>query len=412
MTSMYQTETDIGKATDVDPDRVAGWLRARVPGATVVFFGGIHGNEPAGLRALERVLYTLEGTDGGLEAGTLVGIRGNLKALRDSARYLDRDLNRIWLPGYLPGAGSSTEKKRFRETGELLEIHALLGKVLAEGTPPFYFIDLHTTSSESPPFVTMNDAVINRKFASLFPVPVILGIEEYLTGPLLNYINELGYVSLGFESGKHEDPAAVENAEDFIWQVLAHTGVYGRQDSAGIRERNERLSRAAGRDHYFYEVVYRHHLDRPETFTMEPGFRSFQRVPRDTLLGFDRGKPVQTRSDSIVFMPLYQEQGEEGFFLIRRIPAWALRFSSWLRRFRIHHVLAGLPGIRWAAPGSDTLLVNLRIARFFSKKLFHLLGYRVIRQDRTHLQLSNRERSARTEAYEDEFWFRRKSSSP
>ena len=35
------------------------------------------------------------------------------------------------------------------------------------------------------------------------------GIEEYLNGPLLSYINELGYVAFGFEGGQHDDISAI-----------------------------------------------------------------------------------------------------------------------------------------------------------------------------------------------------------
>ena len=44
--------------------------------------------------------------------------------------------------------------------------------------------------------------------------PIVLGIEEYLQGPLLSYINTLGYVSLGFESGQHDNKQAILKAMD------------------------------------------------------------------------------------------------------------------------------------------------------------------------------------------------------
>ena len=288
----------------------------------------------------------------------------------------------------------------------------LIKRLLREEQPPFYFVDLHTTSSPTLPFVTINDAVINRKFSSLFPVPVILGIEEYLDGPLLSYINELGYVSLGFESGQHQEEEAVENAVDFVWLALRFTELLEEGADPDGPERPIRLREAALGDHHFYEVFYRHALEDPTGFRMARGFRSFQKAARGTLLAHDRGEPVYMKRKGLLFMPLYQQQGEEGFFLIRRIPSWALRLSAWLRKFRFQDTLVWLPGVRWEQPGSDRLLVNLKIARFFSKPLFHLLGYRSRKRDPTHLALSNRERAARNQDYLNTYWFQRHDLNP
>jgi hypothetical protein len=44
------------------------------------------------------------------------------------------------------------------------------------------------------PFITINDALINLKFSNCSPISIVLEIEEYLEGPILNYLNSLGYV--------------------------------------------------------------------------------------------------------------------------------------------------------------------------------------------------------------------------
>ncbi len=394
------------------PDRLIGLCRSARPGPTLVCFGGIHGNEPAGVRALESVFAALGPDSRALACGCFVGIRGNLPALEEKVRFLREDLNRLWTRPRIQRALAKEEGAKSVEEKELTEILGLIARLLRDERPPFYFVDLHTTSSPTLPFVTINDAVINRNFSSLFPVPVILGIEEYLEGPLLSYINELGYVSLGFESGQHEEEEAVVNAVDFVWLALGFAGLLEEGADPEGPQRPIRLREAALGDHNFYEVFHRHALADASGFRMVRGFRSFQKAPRGTLLAHDQGKPVYMKRNGLLFMPLYQDQGEEGFFLIRRIPVWALRFSAWLRKFRFQDSLVWLPGVRWEHPGSDRLLVNLKIARFFSKPLFHLLGYRSKRRDRTHLVLSNRERAARNQDYRNTPWFRRMEPNP
>jgi hypothetical protein len=369
----------------------------------VVFFGGIHGNEPAGVAALTEVYETLQRQGNVLEKGALIGIRGNLPALVQKERFLDHDLNRIWSRSRLDSVLAKQDPERSSEEKELVLIYELIQELLESYAPPFYFIDLHTTSSRTRPFITINDSIINRYFSRIFPVPVILGIEEYLEGPLLSYINELGYVALGFESGTHDDPVAITNAVDFIWLTLVYTGLL--PDYPGREDSFKRLDRASESDHDFYEVFYRHELPASHSFRMNEGFWSFQPLPKGTVLGSEAGAPVAMQKKGILFMPLYQKQGEEGFFLIRKTPAWALKLSAKLRKWKTHELLTRMPGVRWADSGEDKLLVNLSVARFLNRPIFHLLGYRSRQRDKTHLLISNREHKAKNDDYKNTFWF-------
>ena len=174
-------------------------LQGNKSGPTVVFFAGIHGNEPAGVFALKHVFKELKSKNSALK-GQLFGVAGNLGALNRHVRFQTVDLNRIWFPERIKNirANKQADIEEEKELKALLEV---LNNILEKATPPFYFIDLHTTSSDTAPFIVLNDSLLNRKYASNYPLPIILGIEEYLEGALLSYINELGYVSLGFESG-------------------------------------------------------------------------------------------------------------------------------------------------------------------------------------------------------------------
>ena len=77
----------------VSIDRVLFEIKGQKNGPTVIFFGGIHGNEPAGIFALETVLSKLETKNVG---GSIYAITGNLKALKEGKRYINKDLNRLW----------------------------------------------------------------------------------------------------------------------------------------------------------------------------------------------------------------------------------------------------------------------------------------------------------------------------
>lgn len=90
-------------------------------------------------------------------------------------------------------------------------------------------------------------------------------------------------------------------------------------------------------------------------------------------------------------MPLYQSSGEDGFFIIRRVPAWALRLSIVLRKLKFERFLTWLPGVSRSKHHPDALIVNKRIARFLAIQIFHLLGYRRKQADGDVMIFSRRE---------------------
>ncbi|MEP3210922.1 MAG: succinylglutamate desuccinylase/aspartoacylase family protein [Maribacter sp.] len=384
--------------------RFIGQVVGEEKGPSLIFFGGIHGNEPAGVKALEHLFNTLEKNVFKIR-GTLVGIRANLPALLQGKRFLDQDLNRLWTEEKMAEIKAKPSAEREREEMELLELEQLIGEILIAYEPPFYFIDFHTTSSKTLPFITINDALINRKFSQQFPLPIILGIEEFLEGPLLSRMNKLGYVSLGFESGQHVAESAVKNSIAFLWLTLVFAGALPKQDVLHFDSYYEELRSSANEDSNFYEVTYRHELRKRDDFSMLNGYTSFQKVTKGTFMAIQNRKKILAKENSILFMPLYQKQGAEGFFLIKKTPKWALKISTLFRKSKFDRLLCLLPGISWSSTTKESLLVNLSVARYFTKSFFHLLGYRNRQVDKTQIIMHNRERAAKNEMYRNTPWY-------
>jgi len=384
--------------------RLIGKISGQENGPTFVFFGGIHGNEPAGILALEKVFKDLQSQALPIK-GNIYGIRGNLRGLFAGKRFLDHDLNRLWTNAKIPIIKSKTTSELSIEEQELLEIYSLISEILRAHEKPFYFVDIHTTSSKTVPFITINDALINRKFSKCFPLPVVLGIEEYLEGPLLSYVNERGYVSLGIESGQHDDIEAVDNAISFVWIALVSAEMIEVSELPQLKVHFHKLKNATYGNRSFYEIRSRRELLPGDQFKMEEGFQSFEKVPGGILLAEHNGEEILAPRDSIIFMPLYQEQGKEGFFFIRKIPNWALRVSEFLRRFNWDNFFIAFPGVSRTV-NRKNLKVNPRVAKFFMRPIFHLFGYRRSILDGTKVVMSNRERSSKKEMYCKTRWYR------
>ena len=392
------------KALDstISVDRIIGKHTNHKPGPTVVFFGGIHGNETAGVFALEKVFKSINPKN---IQGTMYAISGNLKALNAHQRYLEEDLNRMW--HYDTINFENSNNKNLNELEEQQELYQLIHHILESETGPFYFIDLHTTSSQSLPFITINDALINRKFSSLFPVPIVLGIEEYLEGPLLSYINQLGYVSLGFEAGQHDDYESVISSEAFIYLTLFFTGVIEEKTIANYNTHYSGLLKSSNELNDIFEIVHLHRLNNRETFKMKPNYKSFQNINKGEVIASSEGQDIQSSYTAKIFMPLYQNKGKEGFFIIKKIHPFFLSISEILRKIKFDSLLVLFPGISWKDKNEGVLKVNLKVTKFLAKPLFHLLGYRNKQVDATHIYLFNRERTSKTKMYKHLKWYRR-----
>ncbi|MBU2907453.1 succinylglutamate desuccinylase/aspartoacylase family protein [Arenibacter algicola] len=400
---MITTENQIGKS------RTIGHLKGGKNGPTMIFFGGIHGNEPSGEKAIQEVFLKIEKEKIPVN-GNIYGIRGNVAALLAGERFLDRDLNRLWTDEKIEKIKAKAENELLNEDKELLSIHQVLSAILKTASGPFYFIDFHTTSSKTLPFITINDALINRKFSKLFPVPIILGIEEYLEGPLLSFINEQGYLSVGFESGQHTAREAVDNSIAFMWLALVYGGALKSKDVNGFEGHYLQLQNSAKENASFFEIIYRHPIGTGDKFEMLPGFKSFDVVNKGKILAEHNDKAVLAQQKSSIFMPLYQSQGEDGFFLIRKTPKFALWLSVLLRKIRMPALLPILPGVSWVDKEKGTLLVNERTARFMAKPLFHLLGYRNRVINKSEILMTSREATAKNRMYSGTWWYQNKKS--
>ncbi len=388
----------------IEVNRIIGEIKGNQPGPTLIFTAGIHGNEPSGIFALHQVLKEIEGKTLPIK-GNIYAISGNLTALENGSRFINQDLNRMWTSERMQQIKSGNIEKVGGDTIQQLNIFNIINNILTTEEGPFYFMDLHTTSSETIPFLTVNDSLINRKFTEQYPVPLILGIEEYLDGPLLSYINELGYVAFGFEGGQHDSLSSIENHKAFIYQSLVYTEAISKEE-IDFQCYYDLLAKTSVDSRNIYEIYYHYRIQEDENFTMKPGFLNFQRINKGQELADSDGETIIAKQQGRILMPQYQSQGDDGYFSIRRIPSIFLKLSSYVRKIRLDKILPLMPGVNWLSDKKDTLIVNRKIAWLFAKQFFHLLGYRSKKIDENHLVIKNREAASRKEEYENVLWLR------
>ncbi len=359
----------------------------------IIFFGGVHGNEPSGFVALHRFFKDIEQDDLTSKFnGSIFGLTGNIQGLHDNVRFLKSDLNRIWTPTVLKQTHKNTLEElefEFHEQKALLDI---INHLIKTRDGMFHFVDLHTTSAPTMPFVTINDTIANRKLAEVLPIPTVLGIEEFLEGTIMDFINDLGYPAIGLESGQHCDPKSVEIHYASIWITLVAMNAIHQNDVPNYDDHFNLLKTSAGKEfNQVYAIKHREAVIPDSGFEMNPNFSNFQNISKNEFLATSKKGKIESHFNGKIFMPLYQKLGTEGFFIIQKIKPFWLKISLPLRSGKFESILIKLPGINRDSIRSNVLIVNKNVARFFSTDFMHLLGYRKMQKQGELVYFTKRE---------------------
>ena len=295
--------------------RVLGKYSKGEKGAALLITAGVHGNEPAGIIAFKKVCQSLEQKQPPFK-GELTGLAGNIAALSKNVRLIDRDLNRICF----------VENEKKIKAGAVLPYHesnefrALIQEFeLAqhEGVTQFFFLELHTTSSASQPYISVNRDSKSYQFANKFPLPVVKGIEDYIPGHVDYYLNQKGHTGCTIEAGQHEALSSIENHEAAIWLALVNIGCLNEEHLPDYDMYYERLKKLGEGLPSSYEVIYRYEIGEEETFKMNPGYVNFQKISKGEILARSDGRNIVSEWDARIFMPLYQTEGSDGFFVVQ-----------------------------------------------------------------------------------------------
>ncbi len=176
--------------------------------------------------------------------------------------------------------------------------------------------DLHNTSSNRGLFsITFDDRDCIR-FCSSLQIPIITGLASTLQRTAIEHYHDQGYTSFAFEGGRIGDYAD-EIHEAGIWLLLEACGAIRKNDIPNREHHQNILQEAADDFPRLTELAYVHKLGNDDGFKMRPGFQNFHPVKKGECLAHDRNGEILAPEPGYMLMPLYQDQGEEGFFIIR-----------------------------------------------------------------------------------------------
>ncbi len=307
-------------------ERVIGTSEGEEKGPLFICFGGMHGNEPAGIKALEIIFQMLE-----IEPmrnptfkfkGRFIGLVGNKQAYQEGKRFIKKDLNRQWLSENMTRILKSRPNHLSPEEVEIQEILFLIKKEIKEYQPEeVVVLDIHTTSAFGGIFTIVNDDPDSLNIGSQLHAPVIKGLIRGLKGTTLHFFDDKNFpvktTAVTFEAGQHKEPQAVNRSVAAIVNCLRSIGCVDADDVENIHDQmlldySKNLPKVT-------ELLYTYAIEEGEEFELFPGFKNFQTIEKGQVLGKNKFGDIIARESGLMLMPLYQKQGEDGFFMVKEV---------------------------------------------------------------------------------------------
>ena len=293
-------------------ERILGIYKGNTKGPLLCVTVAVHGNEPSGVLALEQIFKTLNEEKPDFK-GTLVGIIGNTAALKQDVRYIDEDLNRTWTQENLEARLTVSNEKK-----EMFDIIDLLEGFDKNAHTARYFIDCHTTSSDSLPYISVQNVGGNKAWAQEFPIHLILGFSDMVKGTIDGYLSAQGITGFTVEAGQHANPKSKMYHEGIIWIALEHICGLHFKDLKALPESVTETLKGTPEQKTF-KILHRFGLQDDDDFSMVKGFENFQRITEGEHLATLNGTEIRSAWNAFIFMPLYQAKGNDGFFVIEEV---------------------------------------------------------------------------------------------
>ena len=258
-------------------------LHSNKPGPTLAIFAGVHGNEKAGVYALQQLSTELK-----IIRGKVLLVFANPPAIEAKVRMVNKNLNRCFLKD---NKGDKPEDIRARELMRVLDgCDALL--------------DLHMFYDDNGlPFAICEDNSL--EIAKLFEIDIIsTNWNEVEAGATDGYMYQQGKVGVCVECGpisKAEEYTAF--ARKTVYQFLSYYKVV--DPVVSYSSKSKRIIRAE-------KTVYKSSKD----FKLRKGLSNFDALHEGRILATDGSKKLTAQSGECIIFPHYNARiGEEAYVI-------------------------------------------------------------------------------------------------
>ena len=96
-------------------------------------------------------------------------------------------------------------------------------------------------------------------------------------------------------------------------------GVISHHDHHELDHYEKKLKKISENLPKVVKAFHRHWVDEDDKFKMRPGYKNFQTLKKGEELADDKYGPIYAPKDGMIFMPLYQDSGNDGFFIVEEV---------------------------------------------------------------------------------------------
>lgn len=254
-------------------------------GPSSVIFAGVHGNEVCGVELFNKILPQIE-----IDAGRVVFVYANPRAIEANVRFTEANLNRMFKPdnmlsdkerGSYEYARAQFLKPYLHQADALLDIHA-------------------STVKDSRPFVICEP--ISHSIVQYLPFDtVISGFDTLEPGGTDYYMNSLGKPGICIECGYFRDPKSTQAAE---LGAIAFLKALGHLPNDLEPQAQTHMK------------MYQAYLTKTDKFTLCREFANFEVLPANTEIGTDGNELLSTERESFILFAHDRDIiGAEAFLL-------------------------------------------------------------------------------------------------
>lgn len=267
------------------------------PGPRLLVFGGIHGDEVCGPRALRRVAAELNTGQLRLRRGRFTCVPVcNPEAARRGVRSIEENLNRVFTRHEQPASYEQGLANRLCDELDACDV----------------FVDLHSMSADGDPFVLQDssDPASLALGRSLGVETLFVGWPDvYRAHPekqaqcTQTYAELRGIPNSLIECGRHTAPEAEDVAYRAVVNALRHCGLVDGAAPA-MKQKTYRFERVYFREH--------------EASTLARDWKNLDVVRAGELMAVENGREIRAPFDGYVVFPHVDARlGAEWFYLAK-----------------------------------------------------------------------------------------------
>lgn len=258
--------------------------------------GSMHGNEPCGARAVQRMAEDFQMGRLTLAGGTVFLIHANPEATAQGRRHTrtGADLNRLWDFEFVKNLRSEAWGYEHHRALQLKDTLSNLD----------VFLDLHSATTTTPAFGVTNGeppiAEIAKRIGISYLVESWYGLADKV---IIGFLKSSGVPALSVECGSHDDPKVSDKAYEIALSFLRATGT--------IDDGEDLAANTVQTVHVVERITKPSH-----EFGFGAPWKGFQRLEPGALLGRDRVTEIRVNRHCYAVLPNERvEVGDDVIYL-------------------------------------------------------------------------------------------------